>query len=704
MSSRAIEPGEQPHHPAHGRGRGAFHLLATSVGLALAAGVAAAYAAGYYGSTLLAAAAVQFFLAVVGYAFVGHAARLRRRIGLSRPEAAETPDGDEVERRKVTERPAEPTPGAASAWSFRGWGDDAGRPQEPPDGGTQGGFSAWGDTGRREIEEQAAPLTEEDLANLRFAHFIGLTLSVIGAGVIPAATLLYRSFTLEPAPPIPSDAATALAIVALAGSCVWLVLARTFIGTPRQELAERTNLAMTARESFWAGILVAAGAFASISYPLIASWIGRAILIWLLAVGFEWLVRLVAARFAHEEESPAAPDEGTATPATPGFVSPGQLALREGLFVAGNPVASVFATVESKFGVSFRSSWAIRFVRMATVPTVFVILLLYWGLSSLVIVGKSERAVRETLGRRDGVLGPGLHFKLPWPFARVRPFPVKAIKTMDIGFRRATDEPIAYLWTQSHGEEFSLALGGGNEAVGVNAVLYYKIREDDPSLLHYAYQTQNPEAQLENLAYRTLMRLTQTMRLHETDADENGEQDGKEPREDHPETPAILSADRSAFARELRETVQRLAQEERLGLEVVDIALVNLHPPIQAAETYLDVISAEIDRETHQLRARRTVVSQTARAASESHRTLRDAEIYAAQRISEADRRRAEFSRLNDAKQAEVMMRRLWYRMLEETLPRKRLIIVDEEIAGGEGGVLLDLRPPGAPAAAETSR
>ena len=44
-------------------------------------------------------------------------------------------------------------------------------------------------------------------------------------------------------------------------------------------------------------------------------------------------------------------------------------------------------------------------------------------------------------------------------------------------------------------------------------------------------------------------------------------------------------------------------EENRLGVEIIDVALINLHPPIAVAGAYLDVISAEIDAVRYQAEA-----------------------------------------------------------------------------------------------------
>ncbi len=154
----------------------------------------------------------------------------------------------------------------------------------------------------------------------------------------------------------------------------------------------------------------------------------------------------------------------------------------------------MLGSLETRYGVGLRSSWAITFVKGAALPLLALLVLLYWGSTCLVIVELGQLGVREHFGRVTGEpLPPGLHFKLPWPCGRIRAYAVKTVHQVPIGFVEGDQpvnykEPRALLWTRDHAkEEFALVLGGGTELVVVNALLYYKIAEDPRGFLDYVY-------------------------------------------------------------------------------------------------------------------------------------------------------------------------------------------------------------------------
>ncbi len=488
-------------------------------------------------------------------------------------------------------------------------------------------------------------------------HLILLFLSTITVATV--AALLFRQGigTLAPLSP---GAATTLGVLCLVLSCLCLVLARPFATMANDELPEAGALAVIFREMQWASGLIATAVFISQFWTPAGSWCGRLLLLWVFLLALEQLVWIVQSWRRKDKHA--------------GFISPLRLGIREALFVRGNPVTGIFDTIETQWGISFRSSWAIRFVRRAALPVVCLAGFLLWGMSSLSLVGLHEMGIRESFGRMNGEpLGPGLQWKLPWPFGRVLRYPVKQVTTKPVGFNVGAKQPIAYLWTKAHSkEEFALVLGNGNEAVAVNAMVYYKIREDREGFLDYALGFQNPDVALEAYAYRVLMEQTRNSTLRE-----------------------VLSAKRDAFAEHLRDSLREYADENRLGIDVVEVALLNLHPPIEAAADYLAVISAKIDANRNQVEANADKLVKLQTSEKERGAAVAQAKIDAERRVGLAAEESATFAAIGGAFSVapESFKLRSWFETFEDILGSKPLMLIDKTFTTGSGEILLDLRP-----------
>jgi len=481
-------------------------------------------------------------------------------------------------------------------------------------------------------------------------------------GLLAALQLLQQTALEKP----DLEANAVLGIVSLIGAFLFLVLARSFQAIPELELPEAAPLTSAFREAQWASLIAAIGTIGSAAEPRLEFWCTRMLLVWTLIVCLETSLHLLTTLLIP-------PDLDRAS------ASPIRLLSRDLVFTASNPVTSLIQTVENRCGVSLGSSWAISFVCAATLPLVAFLLLLGWGLTSIAIVETHQFAVREHLGRTVGdVLKPGLHFKLPWPFGRIRAFPVKTVQQRPIGFVEDDetdrgDRPRALLWTKPHAkEELALALGNGTELVAVNALVYYKIAEDRAGFLDYVYQQSSPDEALVAFAYRALMEETRGRTLDD-----------------------VLSVNRAAFSRRVVESVRRQAAAARLGLDVVDLALLNLHPPIDAGGGFLEVINARLDAK------RRVIEAEGEKQVALLNAKTRSAGTYAAARVEE--RRRiasalgdmAEFKAVGQGLTAapRTFRMRLWIQAIENALSDQRLFLVDRRLLDEGSELMLDMRP-----------
>jgi regulator of protease activity HflC (stomatin/prohibitin superfamily) len=176
---------------------------------------------------------------------------------------------------------------------------------------------------------------------------------------------------------------------------------------------------------------------------------------------------------------------------------------------------------------------------------------------------------------------------------------------------------------------------------------------------------------LEAYAYHTLMEFTRSATLDE-----------------------IFSTNRAQFADDLEQRLRQYATDNRLGIDVVDVALIGLHPPIAAAADYLDVISAGVDADRFQIEAIGKKRIRIEDAKRESASTIATASTEANQRIGQAHEESSEFLAIGQAYSVapKALEQRLWFEAIEEILEGKRFALVDKTLADGPGGILLDQR------------
>jgi Cu+-exporting ATPase len=201
------------------------------------------------------------------------------------------------------------------------------------------------------------------------------------------------------------------------------------------------------------------------------------------------------------------------------------------------------------------------------------------ALSGLTVVGPAEVGVVRRFGRSlPDDLGPGLHWRWPWPVETVTRIEPGQVRTVEIGFRTlpgAAAAPAARAWSSIHGndgverlaDEAVMITGDGN-LLEVQCSVQYTIAR--PRV--YLFEVSDPAGLLRNAAESVLREVVAGRSMA-----------------------SLLTVDRTGFQREaLVRLRQRCAayRPDGLGLRIEGLALHDLHPPQEVVKAYHDVTRA----------------------------------------------------------------------------------------------------------------
>jgi len=274
----------------------------------------------------------------------------------------------------------------------------------------------------------------------------------------------------------------------------------------------------------------------------------------------------------------------------------------------GGIFRSVATAIDYQFGFKVSQTWFYKLLEKAIVPLILFSAATLYLASCIVVISPTEEAVVERFGSplgNDGQvrrIGPGFHVKLPWPIDMAYRYPTQEIMDLHIGYVPKTDPKTGaiipetrLLWGQTHYEtEHDLLVateytadqvgqGLADRAVPVGLVkanipVQYRIRD----LYAYIYNHSNPRKLLEDICYRELARFAASARL-EVDDPSPGQAQAQA---------SLLGAGRTKAKEVLTERIQRAADEQQLGIEVVFVGLQGVHPPPEVAQNYQAVIGA----------------------------------------------------------------------------------------------------------------
>ena len=146
----------------------------------------------------------------------------------------------------------------------------------------------------------------------------------------------------------------------------------------------------------------------------------------------------------------------------------GLLSHPEGLFTTAREA------LDYQFGFKVSETWAFQMLAEKFVPFVAGLVVAAILSSCLVFLEPGEEALVERFGHaatERTVLGPGPHFKLPWPVDEVYRFQTGRVQSFNVGFvpdpARANDPTV--LWTiQHYKEEYNLLVASRELAVATN--------------------------------------------------------------------------------------------------------------------------------------------------------------------------------------------------------------------------------------------
>ena len=268
----------------------------------------------------------------------------------------------------------------------------------------------------------------------------------------------------------------------------------------------------------------------------------------------------------------------------------------------GGVFRSAAAAIDYQFGFEVSQTWFYKLLEKAIVPLVLFSALTLYLASCILVVNPEEQAIVERFGNpldaqgQPHLLGPGIHFKMPWPIDVAHKVPTQKVNEIYIGYVPQRDTttgaavPEAYLlWGQNHYKEeqvFLVASEYGNEErgsgappvglVNANVPVQYRIKD----LYAYLYHCSDPPRLLEDICYEELTRFTASSKVEPRDMAAVNEDD------------SLFGRGRDRAKRVLFQRIQQAADARQLGVEIVFVGMQGIHPPVAVAKDYQAVIGA----------------------------------------------------------------------------------------------------------------
>jgi len=278
--------------------------------------------------------------------------------------------------------------------------------------------------------------------------------------------------------------------------------------------------------------------------------------------------------------------------------------------------------------------------------------------SSIFTVGADEQAVVRRFGRVTARLGPGIHYRLPWPVDQVDVVKTTAVMKTGVGFDLAPGEGPA------GGMEI---VTGDTNILNVAIVVQYVV--GNPA--SFLFDAERPQALIGSLAECALTETVVGMPVDD-----------------------LLTSGRLAVQQRVKDQTQAILDRYGTGVRLTSVNIMSITLDASVAQAFQDVANAAADREKKINEARTYANNVLPKARGEARSSVLAAQSYKEQRVAEAIGNSTRFEELltEYAKAPEVTRTRLYLEAMERILPRVKKYVIDS--SQGQAPVNLRLMPP----------
>ena len=292
--------------------------------------------------------------------------------------------------------------------------------------------------------------------------------------------------------------------------------------------------------------------------------------------------------------------------------------------------------IEGETGEAHKHASAPSGLWRAFLPVSALILVAFYILSGFYIVQAGEAAVVRRFGRViSGNVGPGLHYRLPWPVDRVDVVALDSI--------RRAETPA------------SLMVTGDENLINVRLSVHYTVTDPVRFLLNIV----DPEMLVQQAADSAMRQVVANEAVD-----------------------ALLTIDKASIQQKAASLAQSALDSYDSGLKVVGVQLLESSPPPEVADAFRDVSSAREDRNTfiNEALAYQNEILPVARGDAE--KIIQEANAYRSDKIALATGDAAQFASRQAAyaQASEITRLRLYLEAIEKVLPDARKFVLDAAV------------------------
>jgi membrane protease subunit HflK len=288
-------------------------------------------------------------------------------------------------------------------------------------------------------------------------------------------------------------------------------------------------------------------------------------------------------------------------------------------------------------------------------------LLLAWLATGVYQIQPAEQGLVLRFGAYVDTVGPGLHFRLPYPIESVERPNVEQENQINVGFRVDSEASRA---TETDVPAESLMLTGDENVVDIDFAVFWKVADAE----NFLFEVKDVEDTVRAVAESAMREAVGQAKID-----------------------SIQTEGRAEVQDQVRKLMQATLDGYKAGVTITRVALQKVDPPSQVIDAFRDVQAARADQEKKRNDAQRHANTIIPQARGEAAKIEQDAQAFRQQAITEAQGEGQRFvSILDQYKNArEVTRERMYLETMQKVLGGTNKIIIENK-----GGVVQYLPLP----------
>jgi len=285
-----------------------------------------------------------------------------------------------------------------------------------------------------------------------------------------------------------------------------------------------------------------------------------------------------------------------------------------------------------------------------------------WLLSGFFRVEPDEIGVVLRFGKQVREVQPGLNYHAPYPIETVLTPKALQVRKIDVGMRIVDD--LRRGTTVRDVPEESLMLTGDENIVDVDFSVLWRIKPNGVG--DYLFNIQNPEGTVKAVAESAMREVIGRSEIQ-----------------------PVLTGARQTTEGAVQELMQKTLDQYNAGVQVQQVQMQKVDPPLQVIDSFRDVQAARADLERAQNEAQTYANKVVPEARGKAAQILQAADAYKSQTVAEATGQTSRFSKIYEEyrKAPDVTRRRMYLETMERVLSGTDKIILDSSGQSG-GGVV----------------